>query len=221
MRLENPVFRDHLPATLKVLLIGGTSHVGKSTLARYLADGLGWEHRATDKLAKHPGRPWRNDGGEVPAHVRAHYAALSADELVEEVLEHYGKNVFPQVDDMVRTCASNPSAKGLVLEGSAVWPGCVNPLISDRIGVVWLIGSEELLVKRIHAESGYDKKPPQDRLWIDAFLKRTIKFAARLEKVVREQPLPAVELRETESVEMLAGRCLQALAARHGGPAAA
>lgn len=40
----------------RVILIGGSSHVGKSTLAQYQAAKLGWNYRSTDKLARHPGR---------------------------------------------------------------------------------------------------------------------------------------------------------------------
>ena len=42
---------------IKLILIGGTSHTGKSTLARQLAEELGWNYLSTDQLARHPGRP--------------------------------------------------------------------------------------------------------------------------------------------------------------------
>ena len=42
----------------RVILIGGSSHTGKSTAAREIAGRLGWSHLSTDSLARHPGRPW-------------------------------------------------------------------------------------------------------------------------------------------------------------------
>lgn len=49
------------------ILIGGSSHVGKSTLSKQLAAALGIELISTDDLARHPGRSclsrvhrWRN-----------------------------------------------------------------------------------------------------------------------------------------------------------------
>ena len=45
---------------MRVILIGGTSHAGKSTLGLSLAEKLGWDYLATDSLARHPGRPWKN-----------------------------------------------------------------------------------------------------------------------------------------------------------------
>ena len=56
--------------TVAVVLIGGTSHVGKSTVARALATSLGFRHVSTDRLARHPGRPWTT----TRPHVREHYA---------------------------------------------------------------------------------------------------------------------------------------------------
>src|SRR5690606_41363789 len=64
---------------VRVVLIGGTSHAGKSTAARAVADRLGFECRTTDRLARHPGRPWRTPVGEVPPHVAEHYRALAVD----------------------------------------------------------------------------------------------------------------------------------------------
>ena len=72
---------------IKVLLIGGTSHVGKSTIAKRLAAQLGWNHLSTDQLARHPGRPWRNDELPVPSDVIAHYSRLTTTELVDAVEE--------------------------------------------------------------------------------------------------------------------------------------
>lgn len=57
----------------RVILIGGASHTGKSTLAQALASHLGWNYRSTDKLARHPGRPWVSAYGKaIPEHVVKH-----------------------------------------------------------------------------------------------------------------------------------------------------
>lgn len=74
---------------VRVVLIGGTSNVGKSTVARAVAAELGFGCLSTDRLARHPGRPWRTPEWEVPAHVAEHYRSLSVDELITSVLGHY------------------------------------------------------------------------------------------------------------------------------------
>lgn len=77
----------------RLLLIGGASHVGKSTLAQSLASHLKWNCYSTDKLARHPGRPWQEGNKEIPQHVARYYEQLSADELIQDVLYHYRKTV--------------------------------------------------------------------------------------------------------------------------------
>ena len=68
---------------LRVILISGPSHAGKSTLAHSLSLKLGWSRKSTDKLARHPGRPWTINQKPVPEHVTEHYLSLSVDELIE------------------------------------------------------------------------------------------------------------------------------------------
>jgi hypothetical protein len=94
-------------ADTRVLLIGGTSHAGKSTLAQAIAERLGWQYRSTDKLARHPGRPWAPEGGAVPDHVADHYRSLSVDELLADVLCHYAGNVWPLARALIATHAQD------------------------------------------------------------------------------------------------------------------
>ena len=73
---EDPIIlapaMTEIRSDLRVILIGGSSHVGKSTLSRSLADKLGWRLISTDKMARHPGRPWRSAPERLPDHVAEH-----------------------------------------------------------------------------------------------------------------------------------------------------
>ena len=80
----------------RAVLIGGTSHTGKSTVSRALAERFGWICRPTDKMARHPGRPWQTAPAQVPAHVANHYRTLPVDKLIADVLRHYTDNVWPE-----------------------------------------------------------------------------------------------------------------------------
>ena len=116
----------------RVVLIGGTSYVGKSTVARIVAEQLGFAYRSTDKLARHPGRPWPTSGREVPAHVDQHYRSHDIDELIASVLDHY-KRLWPGTEALItRRAAADPPCKGLVLEGSALWPTWMATLTAPR-----------------------------------------------------------------------------------------
>ncbi|MEK1850498.1 MAG: hypothetical protein AAAC48_01095 [Phyllobacterium sp.] len=55
-----------IDTNLRVILIGGSSNVGKSTVADALAEKLGRCCVSTDSLAKHPGRPWPQKRRKFP-----------------------------------------------------------------------------------------------------------------------------------------------------------
>lgn len=196
---------------LRIILIGGTSHVGKSSVAKHIASVLAWEYLSTDRLAKHPGRPWRHDGVAVASHVTEHYAKLSVEELLSDVLGHYERNVLPQVETLVRTRLSDPAATGLVLEGSALWPGSIAPLLTAHLGGLWLTADDKLLTSRIHINSRYTERTVPEQLLIDKFLQRTLAYAHRMDCAITDHGLRRVSVSAEETVEAVASRCLWAV----------
>lgn len=140
----------NLHPDLKAILIGGSSHVGKSAVSESLAAKLAWAHISTDTLARHPGRPWNPAPEKVPDRVAEHYLCLSIDELIEDVLRHYRTNVWPKVKAIIALHSNNASTAGVVLEGSALWPEFVASLYFDDITALWLTASEEIFRRRIH-----------------------------------------------------------------------
>ncbi len=149
---EHPPLVEHMGSKarsdVRVILIGGSSHVGKSTLARSLADTLGWRLLSTDTMARHPGRPWRSAPEPVPDHVAEHYLTLSVGELITDVLHHYRINVWPTVWTLIRSATAEASSDRLILEGSALWPEFAATLGLDGLAALWLnvlqCGVEEL-----------------------------------------------------------------------------
>ncbi len=166
--------------SLRAILIGGTSHAGKSTLAAALAAHLSWEHRSTDRLARHPGRPWSVNGRPVPSHVAEHYATLSPDELLADVLEHYRVNVMPQVQEILNTPAADASSCGLVLEGSALWPDYVANLLGDEVMAVWLVAPDKVIADRIRGNSRCADASATEQHLIQKFIDRTLLYNRQL-----------------------------------------
>ncbi len=154
---------------MRVLLIGGTSNVGKSTVAAVVAERLGFEYLSTDSLARHPGRPWRTPEREVPPHVVEHYSSLSLDELIGSVLAHY-ERLWPRIEELIR---SHP---GLVLEGSALWPARVAALSQVDCAAVWLAADAEVIRARVRAAGDYDCATTGERSLMDTFVARTLRF---------------------------------------------
>lgn len=192
----------------RVLLIGGSSHVGKSTLAQALALHLGWSCRSTDKLARHPGRPWQAKPKTVPEHVADHYLSLSTEELIADVLWHYRDNVWPLIEDVVTSHATDVSAGKLVMEGSAILPELVVTLSFDNIAAVWLTASNELFERRIYNASQYETKSPREKKMIDKFVERTCLYNERTMDVVKQLGLVSMDVENASNVDELTGTCL-------------
>ena len=201
---------DNLRPDLRVILIGGSSHVGKSTVSESMAAALGWDHVSTDSLARHPGRPWKPAPEKVPDGVANHYLCLSVDELIEDVLHHYRVNVWPKVEVIIASRSTDTSTTGIILEGSALWPELAASLDFDRIAALWLTASEDVFRQRIHVGSLYSSKSPRERMMIDKFLERTLAYNARMVAVVNQHGFTLVDVMQSNATE-LTERCLSTL----------
>lgn len=185
----------------RAILIGGTSHAGKSTLAQALAERLGWTAASTDYLARHPGRPWRAAPDVVPPHVAAYYLDLTDDERMASVQAHYA-SLSPRIDEMVR------AADGLVLEGSALWPPTIVALALPYTAAICLTADPDLITRRIRAESGYEASDATGRAMIEAFAERARQFDRLMMDEVRRLGLPHLAVEDGVGPDELAARVL-------------
>ncbi|WP_329115424.1 AAA family ATPase [Streptomyces sp. NBC_01465] len=188
---------------VRVVLIGGTSNVGKSTVAQVVAERLGFAYRSTDGLARHPGRPWRTSEWEVPAHVAEHYGSLTVDELIVSVLDHY-ERLWPRIEELV-------TEPGLVLEGSALWPERVAKLAVPGVAAVWLTAGEDVVRERIRGAGRYAEVGDGERHLMDQFLARTVRYQALMIDAVDRLGLQRIDAGGGRSVEELAGAVIAAV----------
>ncbi len=203
---------------VRVVLIGGTSNVGKSTVARAVAERLGFAYRPTDLLARHPGRPWRTPEREVPPHVAEHYRSLDVDELIESVLDHY-ERLWPRIEDLIMlhataTATATGSGTGLVLEGSALWPSRVAELTAPRTAAVWLTADPAVVRERVHSAGHYATATPEERHLMDKFLARTERYQTLMTQSVDRLGLHRIDAGGGRSVAQLADAVLEATARR-------
>ena len=194
-----------------MILIGGSSHAGKSTVAQALASKLGWGCASTDYLlTRHPGRPWKTRQRNVPPHVAEHYSTLSVPELFTDVLQHYQRQ-WPVAAARITAHATDPAVERLVLEGSALWPELVAALDLANVKAIWLTASDDLFQKRMYVESQYEQASTQERMLIQKFLERTILYNHEMMAAVHKLGLNSLEVYEHETPDELADRVLGAL----------
>ncbi len=194
--------------SIRVILIGGSSNVGKSTIAQSMALKLGWSYLSTDSLARHPGRPWRVGQKVVPEHVVDHYKSLLVDELFTNVLQHY-QRIWSKVEKLITVHASDGSFDRLILEGSALWPELVATLDFENVRAVWLTANDDLFRKRIYQSSQFDQSTSHEKLLIQKFLDRTILYNMNMMSAINRLGLMSLIVGETDSVDVVSERCLE------------
>ncbi|WP_174803689.1 hypothetical protein [Martelella limonii] len=152
---------------MTVILIGGSSHAGKSSLAKHMTDKRGWPLQSTDALARHPGRPWP----EPRAEIAEFYSRLSPGTTHWLLLAHH-ENMRPMLDELIgETVLRN---KNLLLEGSALRPEYMADWASATVHCVFLHADPAHIIERIHAGSRYHEQSPSQRALIDAFAARSL-----------------------------------------------
>ena len=194
--------------TTKVLLIGGASHLGKSSVAQLLAKQLSAKQVSTDKLARHPGRPWQKRPFVVPPHVAEHFLTLSHDQLIASVMEHR-RSMWPTIESVIRNHFEGRSAERLVLEGAGLLPETVVGLKTKGVAAVWLIGDDRLQRSRIYRDSEYADAEPPAKAMIDKFLDRERRFNRIITDEVLKRNLSYVEVVEDQAIDDVARRCLE------------
>ena len=193
-----------------IVLIGGTSHTGKSTLAHVIAARTGGQCISTDNLARHPGRPWRTDAGDVPAHVAAHYLSLTVSDLMQDVLRHYREVVRPLLIAAIDS-PLNASRAVMIVEGSAVLPEMIDVLQARRVTSLWLTASHATIRQRIRASSRHATKSTRDQFLIDQFVQRACAFNDTVQEDVARRGLASVDTERASIMDDLINERLAAL----------
>lgn len=185
------------------LLIGGTSHLGKTTLAKQLAGTLQAELISTDQLARHPGRPWKASIDLIPDHVVRHYEELGVDELIKDVSTHY-LNQWPAIKTLIEIS----QASTLIIEGSAIGPSWVAEHLTERIKGIWLVATPGLIQERIYHNSQYAQRSRREQFLIDKFCQRSIRFNELVMAEVKQYSLPYLEVEPQTPRATLPHYCL-------------
>ena len=176
------------------LLIAGTSHCGKSTLAAQVGQALGWRVVSTDALGRHPGRPWLN----IPQPVGEFYDALS-DESIYWFYRVHHDNMWPLMAQTIATAQAQGG--GFVLEGSALRPERLAELESFDGVAICLTAPEGFLEARMHAESKYSERTAAERRHIDKFMVRSLRDNVELADAARRHDIAVLDVSDPKAFE--------------------
>ena len=181
---------------LLTILIAGTSHVGKSTLAGLLSEKLGCEAISTDSLARHPGRPWPG----IPAPVEDYYTQLSA-ETIHWFLKVHHQNIWP----LIRSLIDNTSGTGnpAIFEGAALRPEFISPLLGGTVAGVFLHAGNDFLLERMRSHAQYDDATASQRQIMDAFIERSLRENTEMLASAQQHHLPVVDVTKPQALETL------------------
>ncbi|PSH62215.1 hypothetical protein CU103_20540 [Phyllobacterium sophorae] len=171
-------------------------------MASALAGKVGWRCMSTDRLARYPGRPWRQTTAGVAEHVAHHYLNSRANELLESVILHHRK-MSPLVAELIRTTVKDTGSGRLVLEGSALWPFITTGHGLKEVGAVWLTASSETLRSRIYEGSGFLTADEKGRALISRFLERRLLFDQRTAQLVRDHGCRVLDVDEYTAEELI------------------
>lgn len=188
-------------------MIGGTSHSGKSTLAEYIANAEDLEYLSTDKLARHPGRPWKDQVRLLPKDVQDFYEYTieyfqnqDMGFLMNDVVSHYSQNIKPL---LLAELNNRFSDKNIIVEGSAIMPSLALEDDSKDMRFLFLILNDTSIRNRILKNSSYNNRSDEIRRAIDTFILRGIEFNNLLYSQALSLNLPYIIVDENMSVDNL------------------
>lgn len=191
----------HPPAA--AVLIGGTSHVGKSTCAARLGAALHWPVIATDKLGRHPGRPWTG----VPPHVSEFYLSLS-DDAVHWFQKVHHHNMRPAIREALRRAESGGP---FILEGSALRPGYRADWTVLPAVAVCLYAEDDAVRERILFESDYARQPEPIQRATHKFITRSVRENRALAEEAKQNGVQLIDTTDVGGADRAADHILSML----------
>ena len=178
------------------LLLLGTSHVGKSTCARGIGNAIGWPVISTDKLGRHPGRPWTS----VPDPVIEFYLRLT-DDAIQWFLRVHHENMRPVIHETIK--AAREAGGGSLLEGAALRPEYLSDWEIGEALVICLHAERDALRERIERESAYSQQSDRMKIAIDKFVERSVRENEALVKTAIRHKVLLVDVTDLKNVDRL------------------
>ncbi len=184
-----------------MLLIGGASHTGKSTLASLLAARQSWKSLSTDHLGRFPGRPWSAAEPAISQRLSDYYLSRSVDELFDEWLGYY-QSMWPTIERIVERRLLSKTRVSLAFEGSAFVPEHLSRLTPD-VSAIYLVSDADFLKRRIHQGSEYDSLADAGRRLVDRFIDRNWRLNELITTTAKQNRINVVNVGTESNLTLL------------------
>jgi 2-phosphoglycerate kinase len=191
------------------LLLLGTSCVGKSTCANGIGNAIGWPVISTDKLGRHPGRPWTS----VPDPVTEFYLRLT-DDTIHWFLRVHHQNIRPVIHQTIK--AAREAGGGFILEGAALRPEYLSDWEIGEALVICLHAERDALRERVERESAYSQQSDQMKIAIDKFMERSVRENEALVKAAIRHKVLLVDVTNVKNFDPLTRELTSRLAGISG-----
>lgn len=185
-----------MAAKPRSLFLLGTSHVGKSTSACALGAAAGVAVISTDKLGRHPGRPWAG----APHEVLEFYQNLN-NNTIHWLLRAHHENMRAIIQNRVREMFQ--ASRAFVLEGSALRPEYLSAWDIDDALSICLHADDNTLRRRIEVASNRSAQGKPMKIAIDKFIERSLRENAALAEAAERHGVTLFDVTHITSAESL------------------
>ncbi|MEH6678389.1 hypothetical protein [Phenylobacterium sp.] len=168
--------------------------MGKSTLANRVGDAWRARVTSTDKLGRHPGRPWP----KLSPPVEEYYSRLT-DETIYWFLQVHHQNIWPVVERRIALERETPGR--FVLEGSALRPELIATLDVSDLLVVGLFADPDFLRNRMEIESQYAEQDEHRKALISRFIARSLRDNDEIIRDAERLKLPLLDVANSASLQ--------------------
>jgi len=195
----------------KVIYIGGTPMVGKSTVARLIAsrlqygcistDDLGAAIAAVTKATTHPEFHYMGEQD-----YRDYYAANSAEKLIRDIDDQH-QALWPAL----QTLFQNHSSWGtpIIIEGWALRPDYVSELGGDIAGL-FLLAEDALIENRVRS-SRFSENANHREAMLQRYLERSVWYNSVIKGQISRLGLRAIQVSEDMQPNKIYDQCMRVL----------
>lgn len=185
----------------KVLLIGGSPMVGKSSVARKIAARHELSCMSTDDIGEIL-QTQVNINPMKGQDYLYYYENSDVDTLIEDLLQ-YHQNMQNAIERIVRIHSEWSSS--IILEGYAIYPSNIQNK-NANIDAIWILANEDLLEKRLNNAPAFQNASLKAK---ENYLKRSIWHNQFLEKECAKYNCKSIRVNGVETVNDLMVKILE------------